>query len=170
MELSRSGRRRERKSAQMAGRSVRLKRKARRARLIRSFSQNRHGEGLGLSGGLVMAAPLALTPDDLFDHVDRLSVHFVVDPGHHLTEQAHAYQLNAEKHEEDRQQKKRAPAYLLGREQLEAYQVQQEGASYRPHRDPQHAQDLDRFGHEAQEEFYSYQVQEDSDRSRDGVF
>src|SRR5574341_1067062 len=101
MELSKSGRRRERKSARIACRSVRLKRKARRARLTRSFSQNRHGEGLGLSGGLVTAAPLSFTPEDLFDHVDRLSMHFVVDPDHHLTEQAHAYQLNAEKHEED---------------------------------------------------------------------
>src|SRR3989304_2374556 len=83
MELSRSGTRRERKSARMAGRSVRLKRKASRARLTRSFSQNRQGLALGLSRGVVTAAPLALTPDDLFDHVDRLSVYFVVDPGHH---------------------------------------------------------------------------------------
>jgi len=99
-----------------------------------------------------------LTPDDLFDHVDRLSVHFVVDPGHHLTEQTHTYKLNAEKHEEDRQQQKRAPAYLLGHEQLEADKVQQEGASYRPDRDPEQPEDLYRFGHEAQEEFYGYQV------------
>src|SRR5574337_1631036 len=101
MDPKKIGMRRERKRVPRACKSVLAKRRASRAMLTTSFSQNCQALAPDLLVGF------SIYPSDLptltrpLDHVNGFALCFVIDPCHHLAEQAHTHQLHPQNQEED---------------------------------------------------------------------
>src|SRR5574337_435862 len=117
--------RRERKRVPRACRSVLAKRRASRAMLTTSFSQNCQALVADLLAGFSIYLSSLDPMDHPLDHIDRFALRFVINSCHHFTEQAHAHQLHPKNQEEDREQQERSSADLLAHDQFETGQIQE---------------------------------------------
>src|SRR5574337_81800 len=125
MDPKKIGMRRERKRVPRACKSVLAKRRASRAMLTTSFSQNCQALAPDLLGGFSIYPSDLPTLNRPLDHIDRFALRFVIDSCHHFTEQAHAHQLHPKNQEEDREQQERSSADLLTHDQFETGQIQE---------------------------------------------